>query len=95
MVLGWAVSLRIGRPSRRLGRMRISRAMARHWAVLLAVAAVLYLLALEIAIFGYVPGVSGSSNLLAICWSSLGVMFVLLALAIMGGRAADLESKGA
>ena len=91
VMLGWAVATRIGRPPARLGRLRISRALAGHWAVLLAVSVVLYLIALEIAIAGFVPGVSDPSLLLAICWSSLGVMLVLLVLAIDGGFAYDLE----
>jgi hypothetical protein len=90
VVMGWVLSLRIGRPSSRLGHWRLSRALARHWPVLLAIGAVLYVIALEIAIFGFVPGVSAADHALAICWSSLGVMMILLLLAIMGGRAADL-----
>jgi hypothetical protein len=30
---------------------------------------------------------------LAICWSSLGVMMILLVLTVLGGRAADLEGR--
>ena len=92
---GWVLSTRIGKPSRLLGKWRLSRALSKYWPVLLAQSAVLYLIALEVAVFGYVPGVSEPSQLLAICWSSLGVMLVLLLLATMGARAADLESKGA
>jgi hypothetical protein len=90
VVMGWVLSLRIGRQSSRLGHWHLSRALARHWPVLLAVSAVLYVIALEIAIFGFVPGVSAADHALAICWSSLGVMMILLLLAAMGGRAADL-----
>jgi hypothetical protein len=94
VVIGWAVSTRIGRPSRRLGRLAFSSALAKCWPVLLIISAVLYLVALEIAIAGVVPGVSDPDQLLAICWSSLGLMLVLLVLAIAGGRAYDLERAG-
>jgi hypothetical protein len=91
-IIGLILATRIGKPSRRLGKWRLSRALAGHWPVLLGVSAVLYLIALEIAIFGYVPGVTTDAEALAICWSSLGVMLLLLLLAIMGGRADDLLS---
>jgi hypothetical protein len=93
VIVGWAVAARIGRPSRRLGRLRLSRALAGHWPVLLAVSAVLYLIALEIAIFGYVPGVSSDAEALAICWSSLGAMMILVVLTVLGGRAADFAHQ--
>jgi hypothetical protein len=94
VIIGWAVSTRIGRPSRRLGKLAFSRALAKRWPVLLIAMAVLYLIALEIAIVGFVPGVSNPDQARLICWSSLGVMLVLLVLAIAGGRAYDLERAG-
>jgi hypothetical protein len=94
VILGWAVSTRIGRPSRWLGKLAFSRALERFWPVLLVASAVLYLFALEIAIVGFVPGVGNPERALYVCWSSLGVMLVLLFLAIAGGRAHDLERPG-
>ncbi len=94
LILGWAVSTRIGRPPQRWGRLAVSRALSRVWPVLLVVSVILYLVALEIAITGFVPGVSDPDQILAVCWSSLGLMLVLLFLAMAGGFAHDLERAG-
>ena len=94
VMIGWVVSTRIGSPSKRLGRLAISRALAKRWPALLVAMVVLYLIALEIAIVGFVPGVSDPDQARYICWSSLAMMLVLLVLAIAGGRASDIDRAG-
>ncbi len=41
------------------------------WRILLALISVLWLLAVEIAIFGFFPGVTVADVLLAFCWGAL------------------------
>jgi len=90
--LCFVVSLRIDRQAlvpRAEHPSAAARALAQAWPYLLAAAVVLYAVALEIAIAGFVPGVSNPDHLLAVCWSSLGIMLVLILLAIAGASAYD------
>jgi len=48
------------------------------WRILLALISVLWLLAVEIAIFGYLPGVKEADVLLAICWGALLMVLLLI-----------------
>jgi hypothetical protein len=63
------------------------------WLWTLAAATVLFLIALEIAIVGYVPGVTGQTELLHICWKLLGVALLLYILSILSGFAHDIEAQ--
>jgi hypothetical protein len=92
VVLCFVVSLRIDRQASAPSAVHpggVARTLAKAWPYLLAAGVVLYAVALEIAIAGVVPGVSNPDHLLAICWSSLGVMLVLIVLAIAGASAYD------
>jgi hypothetical protein len=68
----------------------IVRVLARSWAGLVAVALLLYALALEVAITGFVPAVSDPDLALAICWSALLAMLAVLFVALIGASARDL-----
>jgi hypothetical protein len=98
VVLCWAVSRRIGRPPD-CARVKLPPAVragvARLWAHALVVSVSLALLALEIAIVGFVPGVTDPIQVQAVCWSALGLMLVPLALAIVGAFAHDVDRRDA
>jgi peptidoglycan/LPS O-acetylase OafA/YrhL len=83
LLAGWLVARRIHRPltwlpSRLPGTVR--RVLARSWPALVVVGLALYAFALEVAIIGFVPGVSDPDQALTICWLAL-----LGTLASMGG----------
>ena len=63
------------------------------WPWTLTAATVLFLVALEIAIFGYVPGVTGQTELLHICWTILGIALSFYILSILSGFAHDIEAQ--
>ena len=48
------------------------------WRVFLVFISILWLLAVEIAIFGYFPGVDEEDLLLAICWGALLATLLLI-----------------
>jgi hypothetical protein len=60
------------------------------WPWTLTAATVLFLIALEIAIFGYVPGVTVQTDLLHICWTILGIALSFYILSILSGFAHDI-----
>jgi len=63
------------------------------WPWTLTAATVLFLGALEIAIFGYVPGNFSQMQLLHICWSILGIALLFYILSILSGFARDIEAQ--
>jgi hypothetical protein len=63
------------------------------WPWTLTAATVLFLIALEIAIFGYVPGVTTQMQLLHICWTILGIALSFYILSILSGFAHDIEKN--
>jgi hypothetical protein len=90
----WLVSTRINKPlslSRKILSNSIGRIAAKIWPSALMAVAVLFLIALEIAIAGYFPGVKNPKLLLAICWSSLLVALGMFCLAVAGGFARDIQ----
>jgi len=92
--LGWAVSTRINRPLTWLRRLLPGKARAvigRQWPWLLGGFTLLSLVALEIAIAGYLPGEHDPKQLLYTCWSLLAVGLGLLFLAIASGFVHDVD----
>jgi peptidoglycan/LPS O-acetylase OafA/YrhL len=92
--LCWVVSRRLGRTSGRSnagpengGR----KLLERTWPAFLAASLALVASALEIAITGFVPGVSNPDQVQLICWSALAAMLVLLLLAIVGASDHDAQ----
>jgi len=87
-LLAWAVSTRIHNPvgwmQRRIPE-RARYAFGRLWPGCLIAFSALSLAALEIAIFGYVPGVHSAELALHICWSLLGIGLSILLLGIASG----------
>jgi hypothetical protein len=95
-MLTWGVATRI-RASLMFWRWLIPPAarpaLGRMWPWTLGAATVLFLAALEIAVFGYVPGVSEQTDLLHICWKILGVAMTLDLLSILSAFARDIEVR--
>ena len=93
-ILAWAVSTRINKPATWLRMVfpeSVRGALARLWLWLLIVFTLLALIALEIAIAGYVPRVSDPRLVLHICWSILAVSLGILLAAFVCGFAHDLD----
>jgi uncharacterized membrane protein len=94
--LTWGVATRI-RASlafwRRLIPTPVRPALGRLWPWSLGAATILFLAALEIAVFGYVPGVTEQTRLLHICWSILAVALALYLLSILSGFARDIATR--
>jgi hypothetical protein len=94
LIAGWAVARRIGRPVTWwrgfVPRAAVS-ALTRSWPALVVLAFGLYAFALEIAIAGVVPGVTGSEAAQQICWTTLLVMLGVVLTALVGASAQDLE----
>jgi hypothetical protein len=63
------------------------------WQPALAICVIAFLFSLEIAVFGYVPGLTSSDADLAlyICWSTLLGALMLLNFTFIAGFADDME----
>lgn len=61
------------------------------WKTSLTITIVFWLIALEIAIFGYFPGTNDPDQLLSICWGSLGIAFVFMNVSFIAGYAKDIQ----
>ena len=72
-------------------RAGIRKGLAQAWLWLLSTAALLILIALGIAVFGYMPGVENMEQVLNITLSLVGVSLVLFLLASVAGFARDIE----
>jgi hypothetical protein len=96
IVLTWAVATRINK-SLRWWKTNMSanirRTLAKIWLWLLTVSSLMFLLALEIAVFGFLPYVSDLSLLLIVDWSILAVAAIFLIMSILAGFAHDIENQ--
>jgi hypothetical protein len=93
--LTWGVATRIG-ASLAFWRWLIPRSICpvfgRVWPWTLVASTALFAAALEIAIFGYVPGVSEQTEILHVCWKILVIVLTLFLLSIASGFACDIEA---
>ncbi len=92
--LAWAVSTRINKPVvwlRSAFPEGVRAALEPLWLWLLIAFTLLALIALEIAVSGYVPGVHDPKLALHICWSLLGIGLGLLLLAFVSGFVHDVD----
>jgi len=69
------------------------RILGRIWPFSTAIVAILFIVALEISIFGYFPGVDKPEMILTICWSFLGLAWVLVQASYISGFANDIENR--
>jgi hypothetical protein len=89
----WLTATRIHKPLtgwQKVLPKNIRPGLAAVWPVCLAVGVGLFLFALEIAIFGAVPGVSDPEQRLYICWFALGIALVCFLISFVSGFARDL-----
>jgi hypothetical protein len=94
--LAWAVSTRINHPLtwwRKVLPGNIRQGLAKLWPVTLTIVSVCFLFALEIAVWGFVPGVSDPDQRLYICWSFLGIGLASYFLTFISGFAHDIQAK--
>lgn len=91
----WAYATRMRRPLawwRRVLRPAIRPALARLWAPALTASSLLFLIALELSVFGYPFGAPDPDVFLAVIWGLLLASLATLNLAYMAGFAWDLAT---
>ena len=94
--LTWAAARKINAPlelRRRILSEKVRSTLGRIWPWTLTASTILFLAALEIAIFGYVPGVSDQLELLHICWKILGGALALYLVSLFSGFIEDAEAQ--
>lgn len=94
--LAWAVATQIDAPLafwKRLLPPVARPLLGRLWPWTLGVSTALFFLPLEIAVFGYVPGVSEQTLILHICWGSLAVALALYLISVLSGFAHDIAGR--
>ncbi len=92
----WLVSTRIDKPLTWWEKVlpeNVRRVLAKLWSASLAAGLLLFLAALEIAIAGFVPGVSDPEQRLYICWSLLLASLVMFFLTFVSGFADDIRKE--
>lgn len=90
LLFGWLVARRIHRPLAWVPSLlpkAVGRVLWKTWPGLVVLGLALYAFALEIAIVGFVPGVSDPEQAFAICWSALLGMLASMGLALVGASA--------
>jgi hypothetical protein len=96
IALNWAMATRIRAPLRfwcRLMPSRARRILGRVWRWTVVVGTILFLAALEIAVVGYIPAVSGQMRILHLCWTLLLIALLLFLVAFVSGLAHDIEAR--
>ena len=92
----WLASTRINKPLtwwRKILPENVRRVLGKLWPFTLATVTLFFLIALEIAIFGFVPGLSGPDVILTVCWSFLGAAWVFMFFTFVAGFADDIEKN--
>lgn len=96
-MIGWAMSLRIHKPLnwwRKVLPVGTRRFLSKLWRPFLIVSSLFILITLQIAIFGFVPGVSNPDSISTVMVSTLGVGLLFLILAFISGCAHDIDKGG-
>jgi hypothetical protein len=91
------MSLRIHKPLnwwRKVLPAGMRRFLSKLWRFFLIASSCLILITLQIAIFGYVPGVSNPDSISMVMVSTLGVGLLFLILAFISGCAHDIDKGG-
>ena len=92
----WAVSTRINSPLawwREVPARSRPAGLARLWPTTLAAGVLFFLVALEIAIFGFVPGVIDPNLKNYICWSILAAGLAAILFTFVAGFAQDIQAN--
>ena len=92
----WLASTRINKPLtwwKQVLPEKSRRVLAKLWPFSLSAVVVCFLIALEIAIVGFVPGVNDPDSALTICWSFLFAAWILMLFSFTSGFAYDIEHQ--
>ena len=92
----WAFATRINKPLtwwRRTLPVSVRKTLARHWHSYLTISSILILFALEVAVFGIVPGISDPDSITIAMLASLGFGLLFMLLAFVSGFAHEIEKK--
>jgi len=92
----WAFATRINKPLtwwRRTLPVSVRKTLARQWRSYLAISSILILFALEVAVFGIVPGISDPDSITIAMLTSLGFGLLFMLLAFVSGFAHEIEKK--
>jgi hypothetical protein len=92
----WLASTRINRPLtwwRKVLPEKSRRILAKGWPYSLSAVLFCFLVGLEIAIFGFVPGVTNPDTALSISWSFLLAAWILMLISFVAGFAYDIERQ--
>ena len=90
----WGVSTCINNPLiwwRKVLSEKIRQILGKIWPFSLTAVSMMFLIALEIAVFGFVPGVTNPEHKLFICWSILAAAFLLFIITFVSGLARDIQ----
>ena len=94
IVLIGTISTRVDKPLiwwRKVLPEKVRGPISKLWPVSLILFSLLFFIAIEIAIFGYVPGVGDPLLVLHICWAVLGIAVGILLFTFISGFAHDIE----
>jgi hypothetical protein len=72
---------------------KIRRFLAKLWPFSLSAVLICFLIALEIAVFGFVPGIENPETAQAISWSLLFAVWILLFFSFVSGFAYEYPTK--
>jgi uncharacterized membrane protein len=69
------------------------RIIGNIWPFFVGIASVAFIIALEISIFGYFPGMEDPDAIFTICWSFLGLSLIFIQASYISGYAYDIENR--
>lgn len=90
----WGLSTQINKPLlwwQKNLKDKVRNILSKLWPYTLTIASVLFIFALEIAIFGFVPGMVDEDKKLYFCWTLLGIGWFTLLLTFICGFAYDTK----
>jgi len=97
ILLTWSIAWLIHSPLMLWNRFfppQFLKALGKIWPCTLFLSVALFLVALEIAIFGYVPGITDPVKLLHTCWSVLATALTMCIISVCSGLAHDNLNAG-
>lgn len=92
----WAYATRIGKPLkwwRKILSGNFGKTISVGWVYSLSFASFSFIAALEISVFGYVPGISEPDAILAVCWGLLLLGLIFINVSYISGFAYDIENQ--
>jgi hypothetical protein len=95
-IVTWAYVTRMNKPLSRWEKWLepgFRKRLAILWPYMLTAIVLCWLAAIEIAVFGYVPGIDHPDARLAICWSLLLAAFILINITYVSGFAGDIDRR--